>query len=1727
MNRTTGYAAYDSDSSSVTSTSSSSITDTDDGYTSEESLLNVPGKKPPVETGGPAPAAVVVENTLKNVGTKFESAESKNTTLFMINSRDRDTRVFPQPTFFTMRLPRVFKNVKTINISQLNLLNSFFNFSTSKGNTTMYVYENGRIVYDPATGTDISNAIKITIRNGTYTADDLVAELNNAMNSTPLFADITLGNFISLFQGTGDFSPMFNTPGTVVYNSLTQTYDRNQTIQTIIGRYFQTVQNVGTVSYTYNQCSVAYYYPIIKEMIIAQPSPVPFDTIQTDPPPGFTSWYDYLVFAFQGLDDPYVTAIVTNAANQAIFDTYRFENTFNRFLVNKYTCTYNAKQGRLVITAPSLNDSITNDLTTRYNQLLTQLVLANGFSNVADFQNKYNSINNSNGALIEFYNYIQSRFSSNFGVSFGTYSAEFYSDSNNEINIYNTLNRYGWNLSLTPEVSQSTISSNAPAPQEPNYWPNILIPKLDAPDLVSALTVPQFTNGLLEFSNAGESQFGYTDISFSIMPTHYVRTAFRSRCRQNISLMTLPRYVNERSPGTEEVYNFGSTITQTPLLFDTRMFPNVYLRTDISGNANFNMYDISQNMFYTPDYMRALDIWLEYTKPQILSGSRVQSYMPNFQQKPPKGDIAITSYRPYMFFQMNADRYLVEPRAHFNVSFYVETQDGENFSVPIVISWYKDRAGFMADVADDLTGSLGNENPRHYFKRTVYGTDLSSAVMVVDVNNDQQTYFHVTIESGTIIPSAIPLRVFCVLTDVYGTYTLATQLDKLDMPYSGLPPIADQFTPASAVFKDPTTSIYDKGITQLGYDILGVSNNLLDYIVQAAGNTFYDPNNVTEYFTGNFTGLRYQFDVLNVGSGQPAPNISSPTQWSLYFGSNSANFIRDTYSTTTNIYLDRSIPPKPLQSSLTNEFTLVNWFNPVNTQGIKETFLTPAATGGIMTAISTSSVFLPCINASAPLATDVFTSTGSAALDISGFCGISFFLPPSDIVKLDSLLMKFAYTQPSADSNATGFIRSYNPSTIAGSVFTNAFYRNQATKTHVVESGFNEWDDWYAPNRRNLKLGIFNSADISGASTVSLSSALTTMTLDRVSQINNFQNQLGTARTREPDWGTYYKYTYDPQLKTRWDLSGSEWRTTLSQPDFAPTFSAGDSNYNQYFLTHAEIKNYTYLPRSYGIAPSVGNAVNFPYSSISSFMSDIPNSYTAVPFYYDAASASWKMGSFYGLSYTRKPALPSTGLIGAAPYDGPMGIYAWTKQAGTIQLALGEQASFQPYYFNSKLSFETLDIQYNPATDLAAFGGYAGITGEYQDTMMFFYANSTIGLDYRDISTNATTWKWGQESNAVYYDADDQSGYNYLSYIHDVPVRSSMAEYAVHVRAYDPIPSFNTGLRFIGKNYTDYGRPRLMDICLEISSLSGYHPITDVSGSAFVCDPVGYNALISTNNAIRYNPAAGNYFSHNYADSLVTFDRRFVASTIFGKRIGYTGVPFTFGGYCDALTQYVDYFSTIRGAYSLYTNILSTATGQLNDYVIFRYGDILPSSILNRNRLTDPLPFQLLFKSKLVEPYKSRFDEWGLGYNLGFNKADTFPPRTTVTSDTFIRITQDYVYLRLSPEHNTNMMGVSSKENFAETQESRGQDAKYFSKILLNNFGSFCRAAVQMPKQFQPVLGKYERITCELVDANGDPIDNPDCNYDFVLEITEITNGPTDNSSLNGPGANLGVYQSR
>jgi len=88
-------------------------------------------------------------------------------------------------------------------------------------------------------------------------------------------------------------------------------------------------------------------------------------------------------------------------------------------------------------------------------------------------------------------------------------------------------------------------------------------------------------------------------------------------------------------------------------------------------------------------------------------------------------------------------------------------------------------------------------------------------------------------------------------------------------------------------------------------------------------------------------------------------------------------------------------------------------------------------------------------------------------------------------------------------------------------------------------------------------------------------------------------------------------------------------------------------------------------------------------------------------------------------------------------------------------------------------------------------------------------------------------------------------------------------------------------------------------------------------------------------------------------------------------------------------------------------------------------------------------------------------------------------------------------------------------------------DTQYFTKIILNDFAGFSRAGVQLDKIFSPVLGKYEVIECQLTDKNGNILSNADCDYDMVIQITEVTNAPTMDSSLLGPKSNLLVYENK
>jgi len=136
-----------------------------------------------------------------------------------------------------------------------------------------------------------------------------------------------------------------------------------------------------------------------------------------------------------------------------------------------------------------------------------------------------------------------------------------------------------------------------------------------------------------------------------------------------------------------------------------------------------------------------------------------------------------------------------------------------------------------------------------------------------------------------------------------------------------------------------------------------------------------------------------------------------------------------------------------------------------------------------------------------------------------------------------------------------------------------------------------------------------------------------------------------------------------------------------------------------------------------------------------------------------------------------------------------------------------------------------------------------------------------------------------------------------------------------------------------------------------------------------------------------------------------------------------------------------------------------------------------------------------------------------LGWNLGFAKADT-SFGTSQTAETFIRITDDYIYMTLNPELNMNTVDASAKEYLNQSQETFGQSGAYFAKLLLNTFGSYAQTFVQAPKIFNPALGKLDKLHFTWMDKNGVTLDNADCEFTVVLQVTETVDVLDDSSTL-------------
>ena len=190
---------------------------------------------------------------------------------------------------------------------------------------------------------------------------------------------------------------------------------------------------------------------------------------------------------------------------------------------------------------------------------------------------------------------------------------------------------------------------------------------------------------------------------------------------------------------------------------------------------------------------------------------------------------------------------------------------------------------------------------------------------------------------------------------------------------------------------------------------------------------------------------------------------------------------------------------------------------------------------------------------------------------------------------------------------------------------------------------------------------------------------------------------------------------------------------------------------------------------------------------------------------------------------------------------------------------------------------------------------------------------------------------------------------------------------------------------------------------------------------------------------------------------------------------------------------------------------LRSVTGESSFTVTF-------NPIVGRVTIAAAVVFSLPFQSSLPSFNQAAYSEWGLGWNLGWGGQPTDTPvALSQTADHFPRINDDYIYLQMNDTEHMNEIDHTDVEKTGKTQDSTGQVAHYFGKLLLNNFGCWAQTFVEAPKTFKPVLGRLERLNFTWTDRHGQVLDGPDaasCDWHMALRITEIVEVPTADSSL-------------
>ena len=390
--------------------------------------------------------------------------------------------------------------------------------------------------------------------------------------------------------------------------------------------------------------------------------------------------------------------------------------------------------------------------------------------------------------------------------------------------------------------------------------------------------------------------------------------------------------------------------------------------------------------------------------------------------------------------------------------------------------------------------------------------------------------------------------------------------------------------------------------------------------------------------------------------------------------------------------------------------------------------------------------------------------------------------------------------------------------------------------------------------------------------------------------------------------------------------------------------------------------------------------------------------------------------------------------------------------------------SWQIFFPTMKVQMNRIGISSNPIPDLTNID-----YPEWPHSQMFAYSN------YQTLSNDifAEGGKWGLESNFLVSDVDFR-GYYFNSYIINVPLLSNYGsnnsnnDYFIAIRGYSPTEQFQTMTRFYLPNRYDFGFVRFTDIINE--------------------------APLASNTPLE--------FTNEYLIAIRGFNSTFTFSNQnFGIQ-GYTGSNYSSSNFGEFMSIYRSTFLSYQATSNIIAGIQTNLQSSINGFIANDLKYILPSTATTRQRYTDSLLFKIMWNTNLSSNFRKLDDEWGLGWNLGFSKRDT-GFSTIHVGDSFYKIQQDFIYLRLNQEFNINRMDAGGKENYRAGRESTGTTNQYYCKLLLTNFGGNSTTFIHNPITFNPPLNRLTRLSFQWVYPDGSIIDNNDAEWNMTVNIIE------------------------